>query len=150
MRDAAALEIRVAIAHGEQPIAQAQALQRGFHIVKQLHAVACRKEHFERLIGVGFVMTCVREQLRQRTAAQEREIVAALWELRDDAHAQRPQRLGVVITHDFRVPLPQPGQHRAFGGDHQRPYRPQGVVQIEAQDQWCNHRQTFLPARITQ
>ncbi len=51
IRDAAALEVRVAVAEREQPIARAQALERRPHVLVEVHAIARGEEHLERLVG---------------------------------------------------------------------------------------------------
>ena len=55
--DAAALQIRIAVAQREQPIARAQSLERRTHVVEELDAVARGEEHLERFLARGLGVT---------------------------------------------------------------------------------------------
>src|ERR1700722_9256714 len=71
--------------------------------------------------------------------AQESEIVAALRKALRHAVAQRAQGFEIVTAHDLGMTLAQPRQQMALGGRDHRTHRPQGVVQIETQDERGDH-----------
>ena len=127
-------KIGVAVAHREQPIARPQPLERRPHVGVEFDAIALGEKHFHRLPGEGFLVTGRTELRREGPAAQERQVVAALRELRRDVRPQRAHALDAVPRGRLRIASAQPlEQHLFRRGDH-RPHRPQGVVQIETDD----------------
>ena len=72
--DAAAVQIRVAVAESEQAITRSQSDQRWPHVIVELDPVARGEEHLERFVGERLLMARRAEQVLERAVAQEGQI----------------------------------------------------------------------------
>jgi len=74
----APVQIGIAVADREQPVAAAQPLERRSHVVVELDAIARVKKYFERLVAQAFWKTGRGKLCREGPVPEECHVVAAL------------------------------------------------------------------------
>ena len=133
LRKSAALQVCVAVAECEQAVAGLQAFKRGAHVGIQIHAVSCRQENFQRVIGERTVVGRSAELLREGFTPQKSQIVCLRRILCRDDGAQRAHALHAVPVRHSRMVALQPPIEFPLGAFNDRAYRPQGVVEVETE-----------------